>query len=72
MGRRTLEESEDCADCGVQVDVALDQGYEGPGNWILCSSCARERGAHFDENEGCWTIPPDMSGLLAQREHRER
>ena len=72
MGRRMAEEVADCADCGETVEVALERGYAGPGNWVLCSSCARERGAHFDENEDCWTVPPDVSGLSAQREHRER
>ena len=72
MERPMAQGIAECADCGAPVDVALDRGYAGPGNWVLCHFCAGKRGAQFDANEDCWTVPPDSTGLSAHRVPRER
>ena len=61
-----------CIDCGAPLDYATDRRYDGDGRWALCSECASERGARYDENEGYWIVPPDVTGLVVDREHRTR
>lgn len=84
MERRGSEEMVDCADCGLPLDLGRDRGYRGHGDWALCGACALERGARFDEDEDCWIVPPDATGLAGrhpgqhpgrrpgQRDHRVR
>ena len=72
MHRKTWEEMSDCADCGQPLDAALERGYMTEGEWALCWTCATARGAQFDENEDCWTVPPNLEGLPIDRQHRVR
>jgi hypothetical protein len=62
----------DCADCRVPVDLGHECGYQGAGDWALCQACGLRRGGHFDENEDRWTVPPDVTGLRPDDEHRVR
>lgn len=62
---------EECLDCRATLDAAADRGYRN-GSWTLCSRCALDHGARFDEDEGYWIVPPDVTGLSGHRAHRMR
>lgn len=72
MHRETWDEIVECADCGTPIDVALERGYRGAGDWALCLTCALKRGGQFDENEDSWTVAPDVTGLRPDDEHKVR
>ncbi len=66
------DEVDVCADCGAPLDFATDRRYDGDGRWALCSECARSRGALFDESQGYWIVPPDVTGLMDDPDRRVR
>lgn len=72
MYREASDKMVECVDCGVALDVDLERGYRGLGEWALCWDCALRRGATFDEQEDRWTVAPDVSGLPPDDEHRVR
>ena len=72
MHREAEAELANCADCGSAVDVARERGYGATAEFVLCWQCATNRGAQYDENEDRWTVLPEMSGLPASEEFRER
>jgi hypothetical protein len=61
-----------CVDCGSALDVAADRSYSRDESFALCSACATKRGARYDESEGLWVVPPDLSGLGVESESDRR
>ena len=61
-----------CIDCGLEVDVHREHGYESAAGWALCLLCALNRGARFDEEEGRLVALPEVDDLPRMNEHEVR
>lgn len=72
MFREESDAMVECLDCGTPLDVDRERGFALGNDMALCWSCARSRGAEFDEEEGRWRSPPDTEGLVIDDEHRVR
>jgi hypothetical protein len=63
-----MEESElgelmRCVACGVEINPAIDRGFEASPDRVLCSNCAERRGGVWDEARSTWSREPDLIGL---------
>lgn len=68
MHRSEAAELENCADCGAELQGALERGYALDARRALCFACAEKRGGRYDERRDLWVRPPDVADLPSDPE----
>ena len=69
MHRSEAEELRPCAGCGNETSPT-ERAYCFGHEELLCFSCAELRRGTYDEARDQWTVAPDVSDLLTERQEK--
>ncbi len=57
-----------CIECGAELWPEVDRAFACAPEAYLCFECAERRGGVYDADEDRWTTPPNVIGLVDERQ----
>lgn len=55
-----------CADCGAEIQAALERAFAFGAGGLLCAACAARRGGVYDAQRDEWTQEPDYGEFAGE------